>query len=690
MSIGSPFSSNGSVTYWRGSQSISLGQGERKLFAKEVTIPDYMLGSTVQFVVLAKTKSDLPLGNHAFEKITTSGTPSGLLLGDCSVTPRNATTSYTHNQGVDVHPQETILATCPVQNFSKKTITLHSVDLEVRRRSIFGDILEQKTIPLKESITLDANKKGSFSFTINPLDTPQAYHVLVSPASTSLPYNQAHFQYVTSGLSATIQNTKISGSTFEIGDTAKVFLYYTLSASNFPGSRYGDIKTLYDLSVTLKDPSGKECGTFAIKNTNPLEYVSVPITGKCSYPTAVVTLSDSRTGRQLDTRTIETTGTTNDPSLNRLQELHEEAIQEVIDERYPARNNTSMNIPTLIITLISLLGMLILILKKKELESLLLTQNTFITLKEKFLKEKSTTEESPVKETKEVKKLREKISLPTQTTSQEEISSETAPTGDVSGEEKASEQEPSAHHKKIAVVLLFLFGSIFLGGTPLTHADTVTFSDDGVTVWGCVAWNGSLYDGACLQYGWISNATNDYSATINLNTNTISQGSATVLTATPSFYAKWLGCSNVCDCFVQSTFNVNLQVKNPSGTPILTENAWKNNVLCDEQWIDGRPSGDCSLVAVTTPSHTTPSTKKPSYLASFFGIEKVSAAATATYGAKTVHPTPGTLTPGAYTATFNITANSTHGTRSTGSAVINLPFTVTPGTPTVTLNFSTF
>lgn len=175
-------SSNGSVTYWRGSQSISLGQGERKLFAKEVTIPDYMLGSTVQFVVLAKTKSDLPLGNHAFEKITTSGTPSGLLLGDCSVTPRNATTSYTHNQGVDVHPQETILATCPVQNFSKKTITLHSVDLEVRRRSIFGDILEQKTIPLKESITLDANKKGSFSFTINPLDTPQAYHVLVSPA----------------------------------------------------------------------------------------------------------------------------------------------------------------------------------------------------------------------------------------------------------------------------------------------------------------------------------------------------------------------------------------------------------------------------------------------------------------------------------------------------------------------------
>ncbi|MEN9880829.1 MAG: hypothetical protein RLZZ308_12 [Candidatus Parcubacteria bacterium] len=660
-------STNGSVAYWQGSQAISLGQGEKKYFAKEVTVPSYMLDTNVQFVILAKTKSDLPLANHAFERFPVSGTPSGLLLEDCTVKPKNATSTYAHNKGVDVLPNELMIITCPIKNLSKKTVSLSSVNTTTKRRSIFGDVTTQTQLQLSNPITLTANASGTLSFTVDPADTPQAYHVLVSPQGVTEEYNNAHFQYVTTGLSATIQNTKIAGNRFKVGDMAPVFIYYTGSASNFPGSRYGGDKNLYDLHITLTGKNNTLCGTLEVQNTTPLDYVRIPVQTPCIEPVAEVTLTDARTKRKLDSVSIETLGTTNDPSLNSLQELHEQGIEKIIEGRYGIFEKKPFT-PIFVLFAILILAIIIIsIVKGKNIEKFSLQEITSV-IKNKISTFKNTSEKKNSPE--------ETISL------QNNLEKNMRP-------EPVIKEEPSSlpSAMKTIVVFLFILTSPSITSIQKVKADTVAFNDGGTAVWQCISWTGG-YDPTCTQEGWWTGALNEYTATINLNSNTFAQGVAGTVTATPSFYAKWLGCSNVCDCFVRSSFNTDLQVKNSAGTPIVVEFEWKKNVLCDEQWADGRPNGDCSVVA-------TKENKQNTYIAtltqSLFGVKRAYAAATASYGAKQVHGNPGSLSPGSYTASFNISTQSDHGTGAFGTATINLPFTVTGSvTPTVNLNFVTF
>ncbi len=209
---------------------------------------------------------------------------------------------YIPAQGVDIKPEEKLIAYCDVTNHTDQAVTLIP-RFKTYWRSAFG----QEVNTNQESqiaITLDKQEKKQTSFNLPKAQTPQAYDVTLELTNNpnQIISNKTTFHYVLRGLSATIQNLRLDEDYYQKGEMAKVSFLWSASADNFPDSRLGktDNGQMF-ANITIKNAQNQICATLKkeLNQTSQLADYSLPINMDCQNPQIAVNIQDDK-GNILD------------------------------------------------------------------------------------------------------------------------------------------------------------------------------------------------------------------------------------------------------------------------------------------------------------------------------------------------------------------------------------------------------
>ncbi|PIW94705.1 MAG: hypothetical protein COZ85_03780 [Candidatus Moranbacteria bacterium CG_4_8_14_3_um_filter_34_16] len=285
------------------SEIINLAENQSIEKVISYTAPDYLAGN-FEVWVISENSSGLPLGMAKAGEIKLSGTNQFINIQPetCFLTIKgdSAKKKYLPNQGVDIKKEETLIATCDMQNTFNATQTVTPF-FETYFRSMFGEKVNEET---QTAITLNSNEKRTVDLILPKEEKPQAYDValVLKNNAGKVISNRVVFHYVLYGASATIQNIRLDKNQYKKGETANLTFNWTASADSFPESRLGGSQ-FSDLIVvvSINDSRGNACTRpteKALKETDQMKNmaINIPITSDCSDPngTARIKTADGK------------------------------------------------------------------------------------------------------------------------------------------------------------------------------------------------------------------------------------------------------------------------------------------------------------------------------------------------------------------------------------------------------------
>lgn len=291
-----------------------LGLGENDTITKEIiyTAPEYLNGK-FQVWITAKNESGLSLALNNAGEAELNGGSQFLEMNEnfchLRVEGEAGDKQYTLGQGVDIKPEEKLVGTCGIWNHYDRNITFVP-KFETHWRNVFGEIVKDNQEPQPE-LTIKANEKKNFDFTLPKAKTPQAYDaVLILQENGQTISNPIVFHYVLRGMSATIQNLRLDKDYYKQGESAIISFNLTGSADSFPGSRFGKTepgKIFAEVAIANSDK--KSCVAAInkeISRENMIKTISwnTPMLADCSNPLIRLSIKDGN-GNILDEKNFQ-------------------------------------------------------------------------------------------------------------------------------------------------------------------------------------------------------------------------------------------------------------------------------------------------------------------------------------------------------------------------------------------------
>jgi len=284
-----------------------INLNENQTIKKEITYlaPQYLNGE-YQIWLIAKNQNGLTLAMANPGKITLTGDNQyvEILNETCYLKVEGETDDkrYTLVQGVDIKPEEKLIAYCDVTNHADKPLTF-TPQFQTNHRTTFGQTVKADN-EIQPTLTLNPNEKKQLYFNLPKPEKPQAYDATLTlqNSQNQAVSNQATFHYVLTGLSATIQNLRLDKDYYQKDTTAKASFFWSASADNFPDSRLGKTdngKMLINLSI--KNQKNETCSTLQKEldqNSAAADY-DLPIAIDCPNPNITVSIQDEK-GNVLD------------------------------------------------------------------------------------------------------------------------------------------------------------------------------------------------------------------------------------------------------------------------------------------------------------------------------------------------------------------------------------------------------
>lgn len=286
-------------------ETLLLKAGET--IHKEVVydVPGYADGE-YEVWIISQNEKGLPLGLGMAGKTTFRSTGAYVRIIDetCTLKIKDEVggKQYTRLQGVDIDQNDTLEATCVMENSSTEDIQ-STLKMETRYRNIYGDLVSTDDGP---SVNIVPNKKALLSFPLPKAEKPQAYDVAVTlmDSKGKAVSNPVVLHYVLRGASGTIQNVKLDKETYLKGETAKISFFWTGAADSFANARktasqIGQVK----IEVEISDGNGKLCAPVLERETDAsasrLVELQAVIESDCRFPEASAAIKDAK-GSVLD------------------------------------------------------------------------------------------------------------------------------------------------------------------------------------------------------------------------------------------------------------------------------------------------------------------------------------------------------------------------------------------------------
>ncbi|MDP1833318.1 MAG: hypothetical protein Q8L11_00085, partial [Candidatus Moranbacteria bacterium] len=244
-------------------ETISLNENETIKKEIEYLAPSYLSGE-FQLMLIARNQNGLLLaianpgqvilkGDNQFIEIN----PSSCYL---TVADEAGDKRYTLDQGVDIKPEEQLIATCDLTNHANNPITF-TPNFKTYWRTTFGEEVTTNKED-RSTLTLNPQEKKQIRFTLPKAQTPQAYDTVLELQNeqNQTISNKLAFHYVLRGPSATIQNLRLDKDYYQKGQTAQASFFWSGSADNFPDSRLGATDSgQLTADITIKNADNQIC-----------------------------------------------------------------------------------------------------------------------------------------------------------------------------------------------------------------------------------------------------------------------------------------------------------------------------------------------------------------------------------------------------------------------------------------------
>jgi len=349
-------------------ESLTLKEKEIKSIDINYKIPGFISNGNYKLVIVAENQNGLPLAYmpanlNKDSVININNSYQYLSINNCILNIFNdasSTAKYDNNQGVDIMPNEKLIATCDVINNGSATENNIKLQLITHKRDSFGDILNNDT--LTDIISVKGNSTQSISFTIPTLQNSQLYFIdtfLVNSGGQKVSPSYP-ILYSIHGSSATIQNLIMDRSSYRKGDTANLKVFWMIGSG---GIRIASNKDTYVIKAEIRDSFTNICGnttktinntSFALNNT----LFSIAIEKNCLPAIAKVSIYDSK-GNLLDSTEINSQNPVNNININ----VNIPSIPNI----NVSLNNIYSDYAVVFIVVLVLIGYGLEVLKKKEI-----------------------------------------------------------------------------------------------------------------------------------------------------------------------------------------------------------------------------------------------------------------------------------------------------------------------------------
>lgn len=281
--------------------------------------PAYLNGK-YQLWVLATNSSSLTLGLAAAGDIELNGNDQYLNIKPetCYLMIENEVDEkkYAIDEGVAIKIDENLSGYCKVEN--QTDLNLEFIPkINLFFRTTAGEEIVATQNDLGNTL-IGPKEEISIKFVIpKPVDgQPQAYDakLILDEENKNISSNGVVFHYVLAGSSATLQNVVLDKSQYEMGDKAKINIFWADSADDFAGSRLGEGTQLkgLNLKLTIKDQNGQDCAKEYLQDisdsNSPEIIVELPIIKQCLKPkveTSILSETNDLLAKKIDDFKIE-------------------------------------------------------------------------------------------------------------------------------------------------------------------------------------------------------------------------------------------------------------------------------------------------------------------------------------------------------------------------------------------------
>ncbi|MFA7209492.1 MAG: hypothetical protein WC120_04365 [Parcubacteria group bacterium] len=286
-------------------ESLSLDENQTLKKEIEYLAPGYLTGE-FQLMLIARNRNGMLLAINTAGTVKLQGDNQYVEIDPSScylkVEGEEADKRYTLDQGVDIKPEEKLIAACDLANRSSNSITF-TPNFQTYWRTTFGE--EVKTDQEDQStLTLNPQEKKQTYFTLPKPQAPQAYDAVLElrTEQNQAISNRIAFHFVLRGPSATIQNLRLDKDYYQKGETAQTSFFWSGAADNFPDSRWGATDGgQLSADINIKNGQNQTCATLkkALDQEQPsVDYV-LPINQDCPNPKISVSIKDEQ-GNILD------------------------------------------------------------------------------------------------------------------------------------------------------------------------------------------------------------------------------------------------------------------------------------------------------------------------------------------------------------------------------------------------------
>jgi hypothetical protein len=219
---------------------VSIGKNEKIDKTISYNIPK-AVGGKLELHILAANEKGLEFGGNVFGEVEIKKA-EGILIDSskCYLLIGSAEKKYNIFQGVDISSEEILKVRCDgiMSNFNENLD--FKAKFKTRERTAFGKVVKEAEF---DNNSIDAGEKKSLSFVLD-VDKlkPQSYQVEIGfyDDKDNIISNVLEVRYVIQGESATIQNVNLDKDYYKKGETAKIKVVVSGTASVFPGARGAD------------------------------------------------------------------------------------------------------------------------------------------------------------------------------------------------------------------------------------------------------------------------------------------------------------------------------------------------------------------------------------------------------------------------------------------------------------------
>lgn len=351
-------------------ESLTLKERETRNITINYKIPGFVPNGNYSLAIVAENQNGLPLAYVPADLtkdsvINIDNSSQYLSIDNCILKIFNdasSTARYTNKQGVDIMPNEKLIATCDVINKGSSTENNIKLQLITHKRDNFGDIVSNDT--LADIISVKGKSTQSISFTIPTLQNSQLYFIDTffvnsngQKVSPSYP-----IYYSIHGYRATINNVTLNADSYKKGSVADLNVFWTINGG---GLRISPNKDTYVIKAEIRDSLKNVCGSTAKTTNNTSSSLNktlfnIAITKNCTPAVATVSIFNGK-GELLDSTEIN--------SQNPVSKININANIPSIANLSFLFNETYRNYAVVFIAVLVLIGYGIVVLRKKEQEN---------------------------------------------------------------------------------------------------------------------------------------------------------------------------------------------------------------------------------------------------------------------------------------------------------------------------------